>query len=79
MDDHVKERAGSTRGEPRSRGRDRRPHREQARREEGRTVNKSTQSTGNPTISYEGWTRSERYTIAKEKDVVGRSRMGKQG
>jgi hypothetical protein len=48
------------------------------RREEGRTVNKSTQGTGNPNISYEDRTRDELYNIAKEKDVVGRSKMGKQ-
>jgi hypothetical protein len=49
-----------------------------ARREEGRTLNKTTQGTGNPTVSYDDRTRDELYNIAKEKDVPGRSKMGKQ-
>ena len=48
------------------------------RREEGRTPNKRTQGTGNPTRGYEGRTRDELYNIAKEKDIPGRSKMEKQ-
>jgi len=48
------------------------------RREEGRSANKRTQGTGNPTIGYEDRTRDELYNIAKEKDIPGRSKMGKQ-
>jgi len=48
------------------------------RREEGRTLNIRTQGTGNPTEGYEARTRDELYNIAKEKDIPGRSKMGKQ-
>jgi hypothetical protein len=48
------------------------------RRGEGRTPNNRTQGTGNPTRSYEDHTRDELYNIAKEKDIPGRSKMGKQ-
>ena len=47
------------------------------RRQEGRTPNKRTQGTGNPTRGYEARTRDELYNIAKEKDIPGRSRMDK--
>ena len=47
------------------------------RREEGRTPNRRTQGTGNPTRGYEARTRDELYNIAKEKDIPGRSRMDK--
>jgi Rho termination factor, N-terminal domain len=48
------------------------------RRAEGRTPNKRTQGTGNPTRGYEARTRDELYNIAKEKDIPGRSKMDKQ-
>ena len=48
------------------------------RREEGRTLNKTTQGTGNPTEGYETRSRDELYNIAREKDVPGRSKMDKQ-
>jgi len=48
------------------------------RREQGRTPNKRTQGTGNPTRGYEARTRDELYNIAKEKDIPGRSGMSKQ-
>lgn len=47
------------------------------RREEGRTRNQRTEGTGNPTIGYEARTRDELYNIAKQKDIPGRSKMGK--
>jgi Rho termination factor, N-terminal domain len=48
------------------------------RREEGRTPNKRTQGTGNPTRGYENRTRDELYNIARQKDIPGRSKMDKQ-
>ena len=48
------------------------------RREEGRTPNKRTQGTGNPTNGYEERSRDELYNIAKEKDIPGRSKMTKE-
>lgn len=48
------------------------------RREEGRTPNKRTQGTGNPTRGYEGRSRDELYNIAKDKDIPGRSKMDKR-
>ncbi|HEX6911817.1 MAG TPA: Rho termination factor N-terminal domain-containing protein [Longimicrobium sp.] len=48
------------------------------RRQEGRTPNKRTQGTGNPTRSYEARTRDELYNIAREKNIRGRSKMDKQ-
>ncbi|HEX8831241.1 MAG TPA: Rho termination factor N-terminal domain-containing protein [Longimicrobium sp.] len=48
------------------------------RREEGRTLNKRTQGTGNPTRDYESRSRDELYNIAKEKKIPGRSKMDKQ-
>ena len=47
------------------------------RREEGRTPNKTTQGTGNPTLTLEARTRDELYNLAKEKDIAGRSKMNK--
>jgi plasmid stabilization system protein ParE len=47
------------------------------RREEGRTPNKRTQGSGNPTRGYESRTRDELYNIAKERNIEGRSRMSK--
>ena len=47
------------------------------RREEGRTTNRTTQGTGNPTVGYESRTRDELYNIAKERNIAGRSRMTK--
>ena len=48
------------------------------RREEGRTPNKTTQGTGNPTHSLEERTKDELYNRAKELDIEGRSKMNKQ-
>lgn len=48
------------------------------RRAEGRTLNNRTQGTGNPRTDYEARTRDELYNIAKEKDIPGRSKMGKE-
>ncbi len=47
------------------------------RREEGRTPNKTTQGTGNPTHSLDDRTRDELYNRAKELDIDGRSKMSK--
>lgn len=47
------------------------------RREEGRTPNRTTQGTGNPTQGYESRTRDELYNIAKERNIEGRSKMTK--
>ena len=49
-----------------------------ARRLEGRTPNKHTQGTGNPSSGYEARTRDELYNIAKQKKIPGRSKMDKQ-
>lgn len=48
-----------------------------ARRQEGRTPNKTTQGTGNPNRGYEARTRDELYNIARDKDIPGRSKMSK--
>lgn len=47
------------------------------RREEGRTPNRTTQGTGNPTRSLEDRSREELYNRAKELDIEGRSKMSK--
>ena len=47
------------------------------RREEGRTPNRTTQGTGNPTRSLEARSKRELYNRAKELDVEGRSGMSK--
>jgi plasmid stabilization system protein ParE len=47
------------------------------RREEGRTPNKTTQGTGNPTRGLEARTRDELYNRAKELNIEGRSKMSK--
>jgi hypothetical protein len=47
------------------------------RREEGRTPNRRTQGTGNPTRGYEARSRDELYNLAKERGIEGRSRMNK--
>jgi hypothetical protein len=47
------------------------------RREEGRTPNRTTQGTGNPSRSYEDRTKEELYNAAKERNIEGRSRMTK--
>ena len=49
-----------------------------ARREEGRTPNKRTQGTGNPTHRLEDRTRDELYNLARELNIAGRSSMNKQ-
>ena len=48
-----------------------------ARREDGRTENRTTQGTGNPNTSYEDRSKEELYNIAKERGLGGRSRMTK--
>ena len=47
------------------------------RREEGRTPNKRTQGTGNPTLGLDDRSRDELYNRAKELGIEGRSRMDK--
>lgn len=47
------------------------------RREEGRTPNKTTQGTGNPTSALEERTKDELYNRARELEIEGRSRMNK--
>lgn len=47
------------------------------RREEGRTPNRKSEGTGNPTHSLEDRTRRELYNRAKELDIEGRSKMKK--
>lgn len=48
------------------------------RREEGRTPNKTTQGTGNPTHGLESRSRQELYNRAKDLNIEGRSKMDKQ-
>ena len=47
------------------------------RREEGRTPNKTTQGTGNPSTPLEDRTKQELYNRAREMDIEGRSKMNK--
>jgi plasmid stabilization system protein ParE len=47
------------------------------RREEGRTPNRKTQGTGNPTHSLEDRSRNELYNRAKQLGIEGRSKMNK--
>lgn len=47
------------------------------RRNEGRTPNRTTQGTGNPTEGLEERTRDELYNRARELNISGRSRMTK--
>ena len=47
------------------------------RREEGRTPNRTTQGTGNPSRRLEARSKQELYNRAKELDVAGRSSMSK--
>ena len=47
------------------------------RREEGRTPNRTTQGTGNPTRNLEARSKQELYNRAKELDIEGRSGMSK--
>ncbi len=48
------------------------------RREEGRTPNKTTQGTGNPSRGLETRSKDELYNIAKDRNINGRSKMTKQ-
>jgi len=48
------------------------------RRAEGRTPNRTTEGTGNPSRDYESRSKDELYNIAKERNIEGRSRMTKQ-
>jgi hypothetical protein len=47
------------------------------RRKEGRTPNKRTQGTGNPSKPLNEHTRDELYNIAKDRKIAGRSKMTK--
>lgn len=47
------------------------------RREEGRTPNRRTQGTGNPSRRLEDRTREQLYNRAKELHIEGRSKMNK--
>lgn len=47
------------------------------RREEGRTPNRTTQGTGNPTRGLEARSKRELYNRAKELNIEGRSDMKK--
>jgi hypothetical protein len=48
------------------------------RRTEGRTPNKTTKGTGNPSKPLQERTKDELYNMAKKKNVEGRSHMNKQ-
>ena len=47
------------------------------RRQEGRTPNRTTQGTGNPTHGLQSRSKNELYNRAKELKIEGRSRMAK--
>ncbi len=47
------------------------------RRKQGRTPNKSTQGTGNPSSSLDDRSKDELYNLAKDLDIEGRSKMNK--
>jgi hypothetical protein len=47
------------------------------RRTEGRTPNKTTQGTGNPSKPLQERTKDELYNMAKKKNIEGRSHMNK--
>lgn len=47
------------------------------RREHGRTPNKTTQGTGNPNRRLEDRSKDELYNIAQDRNIAGRSKMGK--
>jgi plasmid stabilization system protein ParE len=47
------------------------------RRHEGRTPNKTTQGTGNPTHALADRSKQELYNRAQELDIAGRSKMSK--
>ena len=47
------------------------------RRKEGKTPNKTTQGTGNPTHKLEDRTKEELYNEAKKLNIEGRSKMKK--
>ena len=48
------------------------------RRLEGRTPNRTTQGTGNPTLSLDTRTVAELRNLAAERHIDGRSRMNKR-
>lgn len=48
------------------------------RRREGRTPNRTSQGTGNPTGKLESRTRDELYNRARELKIPGRSKMNKR-
>ena len=47
------------------------------RREHGKTPNKQTQGTGNPTHALEDRSKQELYNIAQDMHIKGRSKMRK--
>ncbi|MEZ4371503.1 MAG: Rho termination factor N-terminal domain-containing protein [Polyangiaceae bacterium] len=47
------------------------------RRSEGRTPNRTTQGTGNPSTSLESRSKRELYNRARQLEIEGRSRMTK--
>jgi plasmid stabilization system protein ParE len=47
------------------------------RRQEGRTPNKTTKGTGNPTRSLEDRSKQELYNRAQKLNIKGRSKMSK--
>jgi len=47
------------------------------RRKEGRTPNKTTQGTGNPSKGLESRSKNELYNQAKKLNIEGRSKMSK--
>ena len=49
------------------------------RRKEGRTLNETTQGTGNPNKRLEDRTVAELRNLASEMNIEGRSKLNKQG
>jgi plasmid stabilization system protein ParE len=75
--EHIKESAGK-RGKSAARAKEIAARTvNKGRRKEGRTPNKSTQGTGNPSKSLEDRTRKELYNRARQLGVEGRSKMSK--
>lgn len=48
------------------------------RRQQGRTQNRTTQGTGNPTQGLEDRSRQELYNLAKKRGIENRSKMNKR-
>ena len=49
-----------------------------SRRQHGETPNKTSQGTGNPNTPLQDRSKQELYNQAKERDIVGRSKMNKE-